>query len=132
MCTLLWRIGQHYAVKFFNIYDEAQADQLLREVTMLFTVQDCDALMTLKGAFHDEGRIGVILEVNRSDNIKRLWDLMMTSLQFMDQGALDFLMKCQCNEQVYAAIFYQILWGLGYLHFESKLVSSWVFFFRIC
>jgi serine/threonine protein kinase len=55
--------GALYAVKFFSIYDEAQADQLLREVSMLFAVQDCDALMTLKGAFHDEGRIGVILEV---------------------------------------------------------------------
>ena len=55
--------GDLYAVKMFNIYDEGQTEQLLHEVALLFSVQDCDALISLKGAFHEEGRIGIIIEV---------------------------------------------------------------------
>ena len=46
--------GETYAVKMFNVYDQAQATQLHKEISLLTRVE-CDALITLKGAFHDEG-----------------------------------------------------------------------------
>jgi serine/threonine protein kinase len=47
--------GTPYAVKMFNVYDDAQADQLAQEIQILAGIQ-CDALMSLKGAFHHEGK----------------------------------------------------------------------------
>jgi serine/threonine protein kinase len=92
-----------YAIKMFNIYDHAQASQLYNEILLLTSFQ-CDALISLKGAFHDQGCIGVILE-------------------YMDRGALDFLMDTdiRINEEVMAAIVFQIIWGLGYLHYERQI-----------
>lgn len=95
--------GVPYAVKMFNVYDESQASQLFKEISMLSSVQDCDALISLKGAFHQEGQIGMIIE-------------------FMDQGSLEFMVNEDVTETVVAATFYQILWGLGYLHFDNRLV----------
>jgi serine/threonine protein kinase len=44
-------------------------------------------------------------------------------LEYMDCGSLDFFLHIRQNieEHVLAAIVYQILWGLGYLHYEHKL-----------
>ena len=56
----------------FNVYDDHQARQLFKEISVLATVQ-CDALVAMKGAFHNEGSIGVILE-------------------FMDRGSLEFVL----------------------------------------
>lgn len=87
----------------FNIYDKGQAGQLYNEILLLTSFQ-CDALISLKGAFHDEGSIGVIIE-------------------YMDKGSLEFIMdeKVEITEQVMAAISFQILWGLGYLHYEKQI-----------
>lgn len=87
----------------FNIYDKGQASQLYNEILLLTSFQ-CDCLISLKGAFHDEGSIGVILE-------------------YMDKGSLEFIMdeKIEINERVMAAISFQILWGLGYLHYEKQI-----------
>lgn len=92
-----------YAVKMFNIYDHAQASQLYNEILLLTSFQ-CDALISLKGAFHDQGCIGVILE-------------------YMDRGSLEFLMDpdIRLSEDVMAAIAFQIIWGLGYLHYERQI-----------
>jgi serine/threonine protein kinase len=92
-----------YAIKMFNIYDHGQASQLYNEILLLTSFQ-CDALISLKGAFHDQGCIGVILE-------------------YMDRGSLEFLMDkdIQIEEEGMAAITFQIIWGLGYLHYEKQL-----------
>lgn len=92
-----------YAIKMFNIYDHAQASQLYNEILLLTSFQ-CDALISLKGAFHDQGCIGVILE-------------------YMDRGSLEFIMDkdIPMNEEVMAAISFQVIWGLGYLHYEKQI-----------
>jgi serine/threonine protein kinase len=97
------RTGELYAIKMFNVYDKAQASQLYNEILLLTSFQ-CDALIALKGVFHDEGSIGVIIE-------------------YMDKGSLEFIMDpaVQLNEHVLASIVFQILWGLGYLHYEKQI-----------
>jgi serine/threonine protein kinase len=93
-----------FAIKMFNIYDRAQASQLYNEILLLHNLGTCDALISLKGAFHYEGQIGVILE-------------------YMDRGSLEFIKDkdIKMNENVIAAISYQILWGLGFLHYENQI-----------
>ncbi|KAJ1407970.1 kinase-like domain-containing protein [Ochromonadaceae sp. CCMP2298] len=97
------RTAETYAIKMFNVYDKGQASQLYNEILLLTSFQ-CDALISLKGAFHDEGSIGVILE-------------------YMDRGSLEFLCddRLEVSEQVMAAIAFQICWGLGYLHYEKQI-----------
>lgn len=97
------RTGEVYAIKMFNVYDKGQASQLYNEILLLTSFQ-CDALISLKGAFHDEGSIGVIIE-------------------YMDKGSLEFIMeeRVEINERVMAGISFQILWGLGYLHYEKQI-----------
>jgi mitogen-activated protein kinase kinase 1 len=96
--------GEQYAVKIFNVYDSSQASQLFKEVSMLTRTQDCDALVSLKGAFHSEGNIGVIIE-------------------YMDRGSIEYMLRPEVDltEKVLAATIYQIIWGLGYLHFDNRL-----------
>ena len=96
--------GAPYAIKMFNVYDRSQSGQLFKEISMLASLQDCDALISLKGAFHMEGEIGVIIE-------------------HMDCGSLEFMLEQELSEKVLAATFFQIVWGLGYLHYDNRLVS---------
>jgi serine/threonine protein kinase len=97
------RTGELYAIKMFNVYDKGQASQLYNEI-LLLTSFKCDCLITLKGAFHDEGSIGVIIE-------------------YMDKGSLEFISEphIAINDQAMAAITFQICWGLGYLHHEKQI-----------
>lgn len=99
------RTGEKYAVKMFNIYDKSQASQLYKEMCMLTSATDCEALISFMGAFHLEGNVGVIIE-------------------YMDHGSLEFMLEpdVDATEEVLAAIIFQILWGLGYLHYEKRLV----------
>jgi serine/threonine protein kinase len=87
----------------FNVYDEGQSRQLQREIALLAYVT-CDALISFKGAFHNEGSIGVIIE-------------------YMDHGSIEYLLDdyVEVSEPVMAAIMYQILWGLGYLHYDNRM-----------
>mmetsp|Transcript_2664 Transcript_2664/g.4136 ORF Transcript_2664/g.4136 Transcript_2664/m.4136 type:complete len:367 (+) Transcript_2664:433-1533(+) len=87
----------------FNALDKRQASQLSREIQLLTSFQ-CETLVSFKGAFLDEGCIGVILE-------------------YMDRGSLEFLTQehIEVNEHVMAAISFQICWGLGYLHYENRM-----------
>ena len=87
----------------FNIYDRAQSSQLLKEIELLNKI-DCDALVSLKGAFHKDGCIGVIIE-------------------YMNKGSIDCFIKKAIDipENVLAAMTYQVLWGLGYLHYDNKI-----------
>jgi serine/threonine protein kinase len=94
---------EKFAVKVFNVYDRAQASQLYNEILLLTSFQ-CDALISLKGAFHDHGSIGIILE-------------------YMDRGTLEFIKDhhISISEQAFAGIAFQIVWGLAYLHYEKQI-----------
>lgn len=99
----------------FNVYDQSQAGQLYKEISILTKSQDCEALISFKGAFHHEGNIGMVIE-------------------YMDRGSLEFLLKpsVQLYEGVLAAIIYQILWGLAYLHYDNRLVINRLVHFTFC
>lgn len=90
-------------MKVFNVFDRTQASQLYNEILLLTSFQ-CDALISLKGAFHDHGSIGIILE-------------------FMDRGTLEFLKdpRVKSTELSVAGIAFQIVWGLAYLHYEKQI-----------
>lgn len=105
VCQARHRItGKKYAVKMFNVYDTRQAEQLKKEIIMLTKLDACDALISLEGMYHNEGVVGMVLE-------------------YMDRGSLEYFLKTDNDmpEYVLAAIAFQILWGLGYLHFEKRL-----------
>jgi serine/threonine protein kinase len=46
-------------------------------------------------------------------------------IEYMDRGSLEFMLddNLEVSEAVMAAIVFQILWGLGYLHYDNRLVS---------
>lgn len=95
-----------YAVKFFNILDKNQASQLYNEIYTLASFQ-CDALISLKGVFHQQGCIGIVLE-------------------FMDLGSLEGLIKYTeagniIPEEALAGIAFQVIWGLCYLNYENQI-----------
>lgn len=96
--------GEKYAVKMFNVYDDSQAHQMIKEVLLLAQI-DCDTIVTLKGAFYNEGHVGIILE-------------------YMDRGSLDFIIEGAHRVSLNAigGILFQVLWGLGYLNFENIMV----------
>lgn len=93
-------------MKKFNVYDNWQSESLKKELELLTKCNECDALITLKGVFHQEGEVGMVLE-------------------YMDRGSLESLLSHRndlvLSEEVLAAMVFQIVWGLGYLHFEKIL-----------
>jgi serine/threonine protein kinase len=95
--------GELYAIKMFNVFDRERRNQLQKEIKMLFRMQ-CDTLISFYGAFRKDAYVGVILE-------------------YMDRGSLEFLRNkdCDVTEEAMAGIFYQIMWGLAYLHFEYNI-----------
>lgn len=97
------KTGEMYAVKMFNVFDKGQRSQMTKEIKVL-TELDCEAIISYRGAWYSEGRIGIILE-------------------YMDRGSLEFLADehVKLDEQTIAAIVFQILWGLGYLHYDNRL-----------
>ena len=50
------RSGAKYAIKMFSVYDQRQADQLKKEIVMLSKLDQCDALLSMEGVFHQEVR----------------------------------------------------------------------------
>ena len=54
--------GKKYAVKVFNVNNLIQAEQLKKEVIVLASLPDSNALMTLQGLHHLEGSVSVILD----------------------------------------------------------------------
>lgn len=108
-CSCVYRAqhkvtGEYYAVKMFNALDRAQAGQLRMELRSLLAFDPCDALVRIKGAWHVEGEIGIIVE-------------------FMDRGSLDFILRdsVRLDERAMAGMAYQIIWGLCYLHYENLI-----------
>lgn len=76
---------------------------MINELGMLANMQ-CDSLIKFHSAYNDEGQIGVIIE-------------------YMDFGSLDKLMKeeYRITEKGLAGVAFQILWALGYLHYDSNI-----------
>lgn len=98
----MFLIGEFYAVKMFSAYDKSQRSQLLKEIRLLLDV-DSDSLIKLKGSFHNEGMVGIILE-------------------YMDMGSLDgALTGRRLTEPALASIASQILVGLACLHYDHAL-----------
>jgi serine/threonine protein kinase len=97
------RTGDLYALKMFSVYDKGRRDQLRKEIRMLASIQ-CDALIQFHGAFYKEGTVGIILE-------------------YMDRGSLEFIVEqgYDIDDYSLAAISYQIMWGLAYLHYDNNL-----------
>ena len=87
----------------FDVYDTNQASQLYTEICLLVSFQ-CDALISLKGAFHDQGKIGMILE-------------------YMDLGSLELFLgpRIDLTEAALSSIAFQMIWGLAYLHYEYQI-----------
>ncbi len=99
--------GELFAVKMIsNVFDEARTEQTMKEIVQLAVKSnDCDSIISLRGAFFIDGGIGLILE-------------------YMDRGSLEFISEnpdIVMSETDFAGIVYQILWGLGYLHFDKTL-----------
>lgn len=127
----------YYALKQFTLHSPQKRQMLIRELKLLCTLK-CDTLITLHGAFLDDG-----------DGGNSIW----VCLEYMNLGSLDnncFVGKTSTDndnnnccssssstsnvddrsddkkvvilpEYAIAAMAYQILWGLSYLHFEGVL-----------
>lgn len=101
---------------------------------MLSAVQ-CDSLISLKGAFHSEGSIGrpnpELEKLTKAPTLQPFYCEFSTIvlgiiIEYMDRGSLEFLLdeRQAVTELVMAGIVYQILWGLGYLHFDNRMVIA--------
>ncbi|KAG5175017.1 kinase-like domain-containing protein [Tribonema minus] len=138
------RSNDLYAVKVFNPYDREKEKQLMRELSMLEMVT-CPCLVRFYGVFRSDGKMVTcpclvrFYGVFRSDGklvtrpcLVRFYGVFRSDgkvhvvLEHMDAGSLHdviygFTGGDLVPESVIAAIFYQVLWGLGYLHFERRL-----------
>lgn len=94
-----------YAIKVFSVFNREQRAQLLKEVQTLCDM-DCPSLVGFVGGYLKNGSIHVVLE-------------------YMDRGSLGDLIHSwtgvEYDEDLMAAITFQMLWGLGYMHFEHHL-----------
>ncbi|CAM9199233.1 unnamed protein product [Ascophyllum nodosum] len=94
-----------YAIKVFSVFDREKRAQLLKEVETLCGM-DCPSLVGFVGGYLKDGSIHVVLE-------------------YMDRGSLGDLIHSwtgvEYGEDLMAAITFQMLWGLGYMHFEHHL-----------
>ncbi|KAH8049786.1 MAP kinase kinase [Aureococcus anophagefferens] len=104
--------GARYAVKIFNVFEEAKRHQLVKEVRMLFEL-DCCALVSFHGAYLDDGgKVG-------SPRLHGRWraeDVLRRRAAALPPGAAPGVPELVC-----ASICYQTFWGLAYLHYEQRL-----------
>jgi serine/threonine protein kinase len=91
------------ALKQFPLSTVERRDMLSKELQALAKM-DCESLVKLLGAFFEENTVTLVLE-------------------YMDRGSLANLLDTggMLPEQMAAAVAFQTLWGLSYLHFESRL-----------
>ncbi|CAM9889748.1 unnamed protein product [Pylaiella littoralis] len=96
---------QLYAIKVFSVFDRDKRAQLLKEVGTLRGME-CPSLINFVGGYLKDGSIHVVLE-------------------HMDRGSLSDLIHSgsgmEYGEDLMAAITFQMLWGLGYLHYEHHV-----------
>mmetsp|Transcript_29219 Transcript_29219/g.61497 ORF Transcript_29219/g.61497 Transcript_29219/m.61497 type:complete len:437 (-) Transcript_29219:291-1601(-) len=128
----------HYALKIFPMRDVEKRIMLLRELKVLCgSFNNCDCLVELEGAFlnQEEGTVTLVLEFmdrgslddlyhsisqNTHDATKNPNNNMPTSPIF--RGMSPPLKKHKkLPERTIAAIAFQMIWGLAYLHHENTL-----------
>ena len=123
-----------YALKQFTLHSPQKRQMLIRELKLLCTLQ-CDALITLHGAFLDDGdggnSIWVCLEYMNLGSLDNNYCFVGTtstdddndncSSTSGDDDRSDDKKVVILPEYAIAAMAYQILWGLSYLHFEGVL-----------
>jgi serine/threonine protein kinase len=131
---------EYYALKLFSLRDPNQRTMLVRELTLLCTFQ-CDCLVQMEGAFLDlvnrsndiDGGTAASNSEGSSSFSSASGNTVTLVLEYMDRGSLaDLIIAAKVEEDsgasstmipeyAIAAIAYQILWGLSYLHFEGVL-----------
>lgn len=90
------------ALKQIPIYTSEKQHMLSKELQALAQM-DCECLVKLLGAYLESNTVTLVLE-------------------YMDGGSLESLLRSgPLPDPVSAAITYQMLWGLSYLHFENRL-----------
>jgi len=110
--------GELFALKIFPLHDKQRRECLAKELSVLVKV-DSEGLIQFHGGFYEpEGN--------------EVWAV----LEFMDRGSIGGLMEggvrggggwnggqesFRLPEAIVASIAYQMLWGVGYLHFENML-----------
>eukprot|EP00752_Nemacystus_decipiens_P004021 g3683.t1 len=96
---------QLYAIKVFSVFDRDKRAQLLKEVETLWGME-CPSLINFVGGYLKDGSIHVVLE-------------------YMDRGSLSDMIHgwrgMEYGEDLIAAVTFQMLWGLGYLHYEHHV-----------
>mmetsp|Transcript_8022 Transcript_8022/g.11520 ORF Transcript_8022/g.11520 Transcript_8022/m.11520 type:complete len:358 (-) Transcript_8022:26-1099(-) len=102
------------ALKQFPLDCNERRDMLSKELRALCRV-DCECLVRLMGAFLDQYAISLVLEYMDKGSI---CDLLKASASM--QHSTDEALK-GLPEQVIAALGYQMVWGLSYLHHERML-----------
>ena len=102
---------QEVAVKRLCLLDDSdqRRDMILKELRALCNNVDCECLVKLRGAYLEDTSITMVLE-------------------YMDQGSMEQILKdvndrssSNLDESFLAAISYQVLWGLSYLHHDKIL-----------
>jgi mitogen-activated protein kinase kinase 3 len=95
--------GRFVALKAVKIFEKSKRDQLLGELTTLFSC-DCECLVGFYGATYREGEV-------------------LVALEYMDVGGLDRVLSKagKIPERALAGICYQCCFGLGYLMVEKRI-----------
>ena len=116
-----------YAVKIFKILDEGRRHQLIKELRVLFEL-DCQALVQFHGAYFEDARVGVVLEFmdlgSFEDIIESHRQRCLAAVSLGEnprQQQRHHQVWCGLPETIVAVIFFQIIWGLAYLHYEKRL-----------
>eukprot|EP00956_Cyclotella_meneghiniana_P007611 scaffold10237_cov71-Cyclotella_meneghiniana.AAC.17 len=134
---------EYYALKMFCMQSHEKRKMLLRELKLLCTAASggnhdssgndsrnnggCECLVQLEGAFFDsdEGAVTLVLEFMDRGSISDLLHCnsngLPTSPLFRGLSPRSSNMNTRIPEYAIAAIAYQMMWGLGYLHCESVL-----------
>jgi len=113
-----------YALKIFPIRNDTMRKTMLEKELRALCCLDCDCLVSLVGSFYDRqaGEITMILEYMDRGSLLDVMDHHATSafsaalnrrVPSTPSGA------CALPEAAMASIAYQMLWGIGYLHFEN-------------
>ena len=137
---------EYYALKLFSLRDPNQRTMLVRELTLLCTFR-CDCLVQMEGAFldlvnkdngnevrSDGGGVAASSREGSSSlsSSSSSGNTVTLVLEYMDRGSLaDLIVAAKVEkesevstmipEYAIAAMAYQILWGLSYLHYEGVL-----------
>jgi len=119
-----------YALKLFPIRDEHRREMLVKELSAMCSLKyECDCLVGLIGAFYDkmDGSVSIALEYMDRGSLR---DFLRKHLHDWDkfhnnnnQVTHSYIKSKQGGlpEVIISSIAHQIIWGLGYLHFENMI-----------